>query len=261
MLPRGGIRGEGLACSLAVFVESGGSHERDTASGLLDGVLRQDHSASPCLDRRPSSIACRAPPRRRDQAPRPASATCRFPKGDQACAQVTTTPPVVRRWLGSAAGGSCARPSPPPPSSAPPVRSLRRRSPERALPAPRATAGTGCHATRSASSCSPCATSWPSTSRAPSPPWPRSATPGSSTPGSSAAPWRSSRRCWTPTASCPPPATSRSPSPSTQPPGPPRWPTPRPWGRGTSSIRSSGSTSAPARWFGRRPHGGRSRGT
>ena len=110
-----------------------------------------------------------------------------------------TTPPVVRRWLGSAAGGSCAPPSPPPPSSAPPVRSPPRRSP-RSTPAPRATAGTGSHATRSASSCSPCATSWPSTSRAPSPPWPRSATPGSSTPGSSAAPWRSSRRRWTPPA-------------------------------------------------------------
>ena len=64
------------------------------------------------------------------------------------------------------------------------------------LPGP--AAATGSHATRSASSCSPCATSWPSTWRAPSPPWPRSATPGSSTPASSAAPSPSSRRRWTP---------------------------------------------------------------
>ena len=34
-----------------------------------------------------------------------------------------------------------------------------------------------------------------------------------------------------------------------------------PWGRATSSTRSSGSTSAPARWPGPRPPGGRSRGT
>jgi hypothetical protein len=42
-------------------------------------------------------------------------------------------------------------------------------------------------------------------------------------------------------------ATSSSPSPSTRPPGARRWPTPTPWGRASSCIRSSGSTLAPAR--------------
>jgi hypothetical protein len=42
-------------------------------------------------------------------------------------------------------------------------------------------------------------------------------------------------------------ATSSSPSPSTRPPGAPRWPTPPPWARASSSTRSLGSTSPPAR--------------
>ena len=66
--------------------------------------------------------------------------------------------------------------------------------------AARPAAGTGSRPIRSASSCSPCATSSPSTSRAPSPRCGRSATRGSSTPASSAGPSRSSRRCWTPPA-------------------------------------------------------------
>ena len=49
------------------------------------------------------------------------------------------------------------------------------------------------------------------------------------------------------------------PSPSTRPPGARRSSTPTPWGPATSCIRSSGSTSRPARWNGPRPRGGRSR--
>ena len=51
----------------------------------------------------------------------------------------------------------------------------------------------------------------------------------------------------TPLACEQPRATCSSPSPSTRPPGAPRWPTPRCWGRATSSTRSSGSTSPPAK--------------
>ena len=75
----------------------------------------QDHPATALLQRRPSSIACRAPRNAVTRTPRAASAPLGLPEGDQACAQVTTTPPVVRRWPGSAAGASCAPPPPPPP--------------------------------------------------------------------------------------------------------------------------------------------------
>jgi len=51
------------------------------------------------------------------------------------------------------------------------------------------------------------------------------------------------------------------PQPFDPPPGAPRWPTPPPWGRATSSIPSLGSTLAPARSSGPPPPGGPSPGT
>ena len=103
-------------------------------------------------------------------------------EGSQACAPGTTTLLVL--------GGGLAQPPGFLRTAAATVAAVGSAS---ALAAPalaqedlasaKATAGTGCRLTRSVFSCSPCATSWPSTSKAPWPRWPRSATPGSSTPG------------------------------------------------------------------------------